>query len=776
MDSIREIEQLEDGSSVYEFGELLEEEINNKNLNKSFYVNLAVDFSEEGLRKLSTFLLEAIEEDIEARKPGRDAIDKAAKLLGFSIEDLDKPPFPFATRTYDNTLLIALLRNFTTIVSELFRSGNITDYKIQGVITPELEKKAEIIKSWFNHFLTTVDVSYRADFEKCILYNIFEGSAYKKVYYDETTKRPKSRFILPENFIVDSDCTSILESERLTHVLSLNKRDILLKQQNNIYRDVELPYLKSPENIDEEDLNNSKRNNGIDLDVYTRRSLYSNYEIHTYLNLSEFHGDSLNNNDKLDNDIPLPYIVTIDKITKEVLAIYKNWGEDKSEDSRIREEYFVQYQYLSGFGIDGLGLAQIMGSDAKTLTMGRRMLVDAGAFSNLPGGIRTKGFKQQQTDIIVGPGQWPEIDTGGTPLKEAFMNLPYPGPSTTLKDLMTEITQQAREAGSVSEMGMLESKEDIPTNTVLAALEIHNRIQSQVFRSIHASFAHELQLLYKIFKKTVVSEKFFTEEGEIEITSEDFLDEIIIVPASDPAVNSSVLRLIRAQEVLKTAITDPALHNMSEVFRMNYKAQGLGDKEIDAILKREPREEEILPVDPVTAAFNILLGKPVKAFLWQNHPAYIMDLGITAQRPEFQDKPEAMSALQALITEHQAYQYLIEMQQLLGYELPPLEEIQDQQVQNAIALGLAQKLEELGASEPQEQGADPKDALLMADIRQKEAATAAQLEIAKLRVEADIFKAQLDFEKEKAKIESNEDIAQLKSETELTKQGVSNEI
>jgi hypothetical protein len=236
-------------------------------------------------------------------------------------------------------------------------------------------------------------------------------------------------------------------------------------------------------------------------------------------------------------------------------------------------------------------------------------------------------------------------------------------------------------------------------------------------------------------------------------------------------MNSTPQRIMRAESVLRVSQQDPQVHNMRAVFEMVYKAQGLDEKDIEKILKPNPESEEVMPVDPITEFTNILLGKPVKAGIAQNHPAHILILGTSAQRPEIQSNPQAQSALQALITEHQTYQYILEMQQLLGFELPPPEQLQDPQIQNAIALGLAQKLEESGATETQEQqvSIDP-NALLMADIQQKTADTEAKERIANQKAETDIFKAQLDFEKEKIKIESNEDIAKLKSETELLKQ------
>lgn len=762
----------EDSGNIFSINDL--EPINDEkrspqeenNVEEDFYINLAENYPDEGLNKLSSFLLDAIDEDIAARKPSRDAIEKGYKYLGLSVDDIDKAPFPFATRTFDGTMRTALYRNFTTIIAELLKTDGYTDYKLKGLDNPELDIKAEKIKAWFNYYLTHKDPVFRTDFEKCILYNIFEGSSYKKIYYDGATGQQKSRFVSPENFVIDSDCTSILESSRLTHILHLSKRDILLKIQNGIYRDVELPYLKfGDNNNDDDDLNTLSKKDGVDLTAYSRRSLFPHYEVHTYLNLEEF----IDNTTDLERTIPLPYIITIDKITKKILSIYRNWKQDSSPDQIKRREYFVQYNYLSGFGIDGVGLVQLMGSDAKTITTQLRMLTDAGAFSNLPGGVRVKGFKEQQTDLIIGPGQWPEIDTGGTPLKDSFMNLPYPGPNNTLRELMMGKIEQAREAGSISEMGMLQSKEDIPTNTVLAALEVHNRIQSAVFRSIHSSFSHELQLLYDLFKNTLEPQRFYTDEGETEITREDFLAEIEIVPAADPAVNSTVLKLIRAEIALQTASTDPSLHNMPQVYRMNYKAQGLSEEEIDKILKPEQEPQEIVPLDPITENQNFLLGKAVKAAEWQFHPGHILTHGIFAE-----EYPDLKPLIMDHIREHQAFEYLIKSQQLLGVQLPPLEEIQDPQVQNSIAMGIATALEENGISSNQQNAPVDPNALLMADIEQKAAETAAKERIAKLKAETDVFKAQLDFEKEKAKIESEEDIAQLKSETELIKQGVSN--
>ncbi len=753
-DTITPIEELEDGSTIYEVGEPELEQ----NSDNSFYANLAEDLTESSRHKLSTYLLEAIDEDIEARKDWLTSVQKVKEYLGFSLEDLQGAQFTQATRTFDTTLSTALIRFYATTRAELLPQSGPAGFKIQGEQNEALEKQGELICNWLNYFLTIKDDSYYSDFERFLLYLGLYGSGFKKVYYDKISEQPISRFIMPEDFVIDGDCTSVLESERITHILHLSKREVLLKQQSGIYRECELPYLKGINSNDQEDDEEEKKKDGIDLGVYTKQSLFPIYEVHTYLNLEDFINDGADENNE---EVPLPYVVTIDKISKEILAIRRNWEEQDADKKRTN--YFVQYNYLPGFGVYGIGLAHLLGSNAITLTSLLRQLVDAGSFKNLPGGLRVKGFKQQNNDLMVGPGEFVEVDTGGVPLQEAFMPLPYSEPSQTLRELRLEIVNQCKELGSTSELGMLDSKEDIPTGTMLAALENNNRIQSAVLRSIHHSLSYELQLIEKLFKDTLTYQKFSFNETNASISGEDFVEEVKIIPIADPSTNSRIQKIIKAQEVLRTAEQSPDLHNMREVLRINYEAQGLSAEEIDKILPSE-ESEEILPLDPITENINILNGKGVSAAMWQDHAAHKMVHGTFAQQ-----HPELQAEIMAHITEHEAYEYLIQMQQTIGSELPPLEEIQNPEIQNAIALAAARGLEETGQISQEENAPIDPNQLILADIQQKEEEVKAKERMSDKKLEFDTFKTQLDFEKEKAKIESNEDIAKLKAETELEK-------
>lgn len=748
---IRKIEELEDGSSLYEIGPLPEEKTQT-----TFFDNLAENFPEDGMKKLSRYLLESIDEDIESRKDWMESVEKVKQYLGFSLEDLKNIPFKEATRTYDTTLATALIRFYSTTRAELLPQTGPVGFKTNGQDNEEVLQRGERVRDWLNYYLTIIDKSYYSDFERFLLYLGLYGSGFKKIYFDKLLKKPLSRFIMPQDFIIDSDCTSILESNRLTHVLHLSKREIILNQQNKIYREVELSYLKSLEINEDEYANETlgPENKEVDLEIYTKRSLFPIYEIHTYLNLEDFEKDTTSKDDT--ETVPLPYIVTIDKITKEVLSIRRNWVEEDEE--KKRKNYFVQYNYLPGFGIYGIGLSHLIGTNAITLTKLLRQLVDAGSFKNLPGGLRSKGFKQQNNDLIVGPGQFVEVDTGGIPLQEAFMPLPYSEPSNVLRELMLGIMEQTKELGSTSEMGMLDSKEDIPTGTTLALLETNNRIQSAVLRSIHYSLTQELQLISKVFGETLEAQEFSINGKQQQIDANDFIDDVQIIPISDPAVNSTPQRIMKAESILRVAQIDPSAHNMPEIFKMVYKAQGLDEQDINNILKPEPGEA--IPLDPITENMNALKGLPLKVATWQNHDAHIV------AHSQFVDESPA---IQAHIQDHRAEKYLVDMQMQLGFELPPLETLQNPEIQNTIALKVAELTDNTQSQQESQAPIDP-NALLMADIEQKEAETAAKERIATQRAETDVFKAQLDFEKEKMKIESNEDIAQLKSETELLKQ------
>lgn len=762
-EDIRELEELEDGSTVYEIGRDEEEDVTESG---SFYGNLAGNVvKESALQKLSAYLLDAIDKDIEASQGWMNTLKRVRGFLGFDVEDLKNSPFKEATRTYDTTLANTLLKYYAHTRSEFLPNTGPVGYTVPNNPSEELDEKGSRVKDFLNNYLVRVDKAFYPDFERFLLHLGFNGSSCRKVYFDKFLKRPIARFITAEDFIIDADCNSISDSQRITHVLHLSKRDILLNQQNGTYRNVDLPYLKSSENSDEVLKKESDKDN-VNLSVYEKRSLFPIYECHVYLNLDDFN-DSNNFDEK---SIPLPFIVILDPNSKEILSICRNWREEDPNQERIN--YFVLYNLMTGFGIRGLGFAQMLGSNAISLTTILQVLIDAGKFQNLPGGLRKKGLsKQQQNDLIIGPGEFVEVDTLED-LDKSFMPLPYSGPSQALSNLSDRVIAQTKELGSTSELGMLDSREAISPSTLIMALEKNNKIQNVISESIHCSFNQELQLIYDMFKRTMDNDFSEYINGH-EVTIDDFVDEIEIIPVSNPSVNSTIHKLVRSQAMLETSMMAPDIHNQYEVFKYTYKAQGLPESEIDKILPNpniaEKEKEEVLSLDPISEDLNMLAGKPVKAAKWQAHDAHKLIHGLFAE--ENADKPQVQAAVMAHIKEHQALEYLVKMEQILGYELPPLEEILNPEVQNQIALSIAEHMNETMKENEAPQPIDPNE-LLLADIRQKEQQTIVQKEVANLRAETDVFKAQLEFEKQKAKIESEEDIAILRAETELMKQNI----
>ena len=721
-----------------------------------FYKNLAEDWPDDHLDKLSAYLLEAIEEDIEARKEWLDTFKRGKKLLGFKIDDQSNASFKHATTTYDTTLSTALIRFYATLKAEFFPASGPCGFEIQGESDENSLSEGAQIRDWLNNYLTKEDKGYYSDTDRFILYLGLAGSGFKKVYYEN--KVPISRYIMPEDFIVDADCNSILESSRLTHVLRLTKREIILKQLDKSYRDTPLPYLKS---TGDENLSGGLTYDEEKLQSYSKRSLFPIYETHAYLTLEDFTSHVDKDDEK--NNLPLPYIVVLDESTKKILSIRRNWEPENTLRERIN--YFVQYNYLPGFGIYGLGLAQLLGSNCLNLTTILRQLIDAGKFKNFPGGLRVKGFQQQRTDILSGPGEFTEVDTGGLTIEESFKTFPYDEPSAVLQSLRNEVIIQTKELASTSELGMLQSRDAQSAATTLALLENHNRIHSGVFTAFHASFNEELGMIYSLFKDNI--------QHELEQLNLPISNELIrIVPVANPGVNSRLEQVMRAESIFRMAKEEPALHNMPEVLKINYKALGLTDATIENILNvpEEVPEAEVLPLDPATENINMLLGKPASAAIWQNHAAH--KFVHTAFAQENAGNEALASQIAAHNTEHSALEYLQQIQLMLGVDIPSQELLADPEVQNAIAMKLAEaiQLEDMTNQDSEAPAPIDPNLLIQADIAQKQAEVEARERIAAQKAETDVFKAQLGFEEAKEKIRSSEEMATLKAETELTKQ------
>lgn len=562
---------------------------------RPFNSDISSSIPEKVLEKIAAYLEEVTSEDIKSRQPWLDIINKTKPFLGFGLEEasnkINATINPSTVnndqiKTFDTTFSTALLRLWALLRSELLPSAGPCGFKTDSNNTESYELQGEITKDALNEYLTIEDKGFYPDYDRFLLYLLLYGCVFRKVYYDSITKKPISRFIIPEDFLVDNNCSSILESNRLTHIRYLSKREILLNMQDGTFRSVELDYLKSPNNIvdtEENDIKEDDVNSSVDMSAYSTLSRFKFYETHEYLDLNEFFDSGYEW--QLDKDsLPSPYVITRCSLTNKIVSIIPNWQEN--DPTRTRINCFIHYNLFPGFDIYGLGLAQILGSNAMSLTCMQRMAIDAAIFQNFPGGVKVPGIKNQNNDISITPGQFVTLDTGATPLGQAIMPLPYNGPSPALLEYLQRITNQTQQLASTSEVGMPENSANTPVGTTMAMLEVANRMQSAILRTVHTSFSDEIQLLFEALDPT----------GSDSAQTDD--KSLVIIPVSDPSVESTTQRIMKAESLLKIASTDPQLHNMREIYTRVYQALGISG--IDQILlpQEEQMSPEQAPVDP----------------------------------------------------------------------------------------------------------------------------------------------------------------------------------
>lgn len=754
--NIVKVEDLPDGSSVYEIHNGEDEKEEKSIENQTFYENLAEKLPENELNGIAAKLLEAIDEDKESRTEWEQAYLKGIRYLGFKLEDFKDVPFMTACRAFDTTMSTALLRFYSMARAELFPNQGPANYEIWGEKTETLEEQGNRVKEWLNYYLTQEDKDYYPDSERLLMYLGIIGCVFRKVSQDPLTNKPISRFINPPDFIVNNNCVSILSSTRLTHVLHLTKHDIKIRQLNDYYREFDLPAVNDDLEQDSETKKTIQNIEGVNTSVYENKDLFDIYEVHTdwvFDNLDSFERKS----EKL--DIPLPYIVTICGTSRKVLSIRRNWHED--DEFCKRKECFVQYNYLPGFGLYGMGLAQLIGSNQVVLTSILRMLLDAGALRNFPGGLKVKGLRIENNDKAIGPSEFLDVETGGLPIRDSVMPMPYQEPSAVLKELRNELIEQTQTLASTSETQIAENNKNAPVGTTLAILEVANKVQSSIFRSLHNSLTNELDLLYSFFGKYLPdSAHAFNLPGkEVKISREDFSDNIRMVPVSDPNLTTPTQRILRAEALVRISETAPELYDKRKVQIRMLEALNIAD--INEVL---PPPEEAEPLDPVTENMNVLRGKPLKAAIYQDHASHII-----AHTAFIQNNPESEPTMMDHIYEHRAFEYLVQMQSKMGMQMPPEEALRDPQVQNDIAMKSAQIAEqEMQQKASQENPALDPSQLMMADIQQRREETIAKEKIATQKVESEAFKAQLQFETEKEKMETQKQLAEEKNDTALT--------
>tara|TARA_R110002095_G_scaffold81506_2_gene70796 strand:+ start:1168 stop:3651 length:2484 start_codon:yes stop_codon:yes gene_type:complete len=640
--------------------------------------NLAEALEDGDLQELSSDLLGLVEADIESRKEWADTFVKGLDTLGLKYEERTDP-WDGACGVYSTVLAEAAIRFQAETMSETFPAAGPVKVKILGDETQEKIEAAERVKADMNYELTERMVEYRPEHER-MLYSLgLAGSAFKKVYFDPNLGRQMAVYIPAEDVIVPYGASTIEQAERVSHIMRKTKNELKKLQAGGFYRDVELG---DPEPFHTDIEEKKAEDGGFSISDDSRFAIY---EIHADLIIDGVDED--------EDEIAKPYVVTIERGTGEILAIRRNWNED--DELMLKRQHFVHYVYVPGFGFYGLGLIHIIGGYAKAGTSLIRQLVDAGTLSNLPGGLKSRGLRIKGDDTPIEPGEWKDVDVPSGSIRDNIMPLPYKEPSQTLLALLNQITTEGRRLGAISDMNISDMSANAPVGTTLALLERTLKPMAAVQARVHYTMKQEFKLLKAIMAEHAPEEYGYQPlRGEIGARQLDYMM-VDVIPVSDPNSSTMAQRVVQYQAVLQMAQQAPQIYDLPQLHRQMIEV--LGVKNADKLV---PTREDSKPADPVSENMDALVGKPIRAFIYQDHQAHIATHTSFMQDPQVAQmigqNPQAqqiMASLQAHIAEHLGFQYRQQIEEKLGVSLPPPGE----QLPEQIEVDLSRLVAEAGA-------------------------------------------------------------------------------
>ena len=750
MDEESTVSMLPDGGA-----EILMGEADDEKDETDFEVNLAEHIDEGALQKLSGDLIELFEADMVSRKDWADTFVKGLEVLGFKYEERTEP-WDDACGVYSTVLAEAAIRFQAETMSETFPAAGPVKTKILGKTSKEKEEAAERVRNDMNYQLTERMVEYRPEHER-MLYSLgLAGSAFKKVYFDPLLGRQASVYLSAEDVVVPYGTSHIENAERITHVMRKTKNELDKLMASGFYREVDLG---DPQSFPT-DVEKKKAEEG----GYT----IQNDERYTLLEISV---DMLIDGvDDEEDELPKPYVVTIDRGTTEVLAVRRNWEEE--DPLRLKDQHFVHYVYVPGFGFYGLGLIHIIGGYARAGTSIIRQLVDAGTLSNLPGGLKARGLRVKGDDTPIAPGEFRDVDVPSGAIKDNIMMLPYKEPSQTLLTLLQRITDEGRRLGAISDMNVSDMSANAPVGTTLALLERTLKPMAAVQARVHYAMKQEFKLLKKIIAEEAPTEYEYQPETGLARARRDDYAMVDVIPVSDPNSSTMAQRVVQYQAVFQMSQSAPQIYDLPYLHRQMIEV--LGIKNADKIV---PTSEDQKPRDPVSENMSALVGKPMKAFIYQDHEAHIATHTAFMQDPMIAQtigqNPQAqqiMASLQAHIAEHLGFSYRKQMEERLGVTLPPpdeqLPEDVEVQLSKLIADGgkqLAQQHQQQAAqAQAQQQAEDPLFKLEQAKVKVQEMEVTRKVQ--KDQTDAEIAAAKLIMEKERVQIEASKEANRVQSQ------------
>ena len=729
-----------------------------------FNANLAEFIGEDVLQSLAEELISDYDEDVASRKDWMQTYVDGLELLGMKIEERTEP-WEGACGVFHPMLSEALVKFQSETMMATFPAAGPVKTQIIGKETPAKKESAQRVADDMNYQLTDVMKEYRPEHERMLWGLGLSGNAFKKVYFDPSLDRQVSFFVPAEDIVVPYGASNLESSPRITHVMRKTENELRKLQVAGFYCDVDLG---TPDNVLDEVEKKIAEKMGFRATADDRFKLL---EMNVDLDLEGYeHKDKKGKK----TGIALPYVVTIEKGTSNVLAIRRNWEPD--DETFTKRQHFVHYGYVPGFGFYCFGLIHLIGAFAKSGTSLIRQLVDAGTLSNLPGGFKTRGMRVKGDDTPIAPGEWRDADVASGTLKDNLLPLPYKEPSQTLMALLGQIVEEGRRFANTADLTLSDMSAQAPVGTTLAILERTLKNMSAIQARVHYSMKQELGLLKHIIAEYTPDDyDYQPTEGSRKAKKSDY-DDVDVIPVSDPNASTMAQKIVQYQAVLQLAQGAPQLYNLPLLHRQMLEVLGIKDAQ-----KLVPMDDDQKPTDPVSENQNVLKGKPVKAFLSQDHKAHIVVHMAAMQDPKIQallqQNPMAQamqSAMMSHINEHLGFEYRKQIEETLGMQLPPQtdesgEEVQmSPEVEARLSPMLAQAAQQLlqknqqeaQQAQQQQQAQDPIVQMQMQELQLK--AQENQRKAAKDQADNAIKAAQLQVERDRIQTQQSTDDKRIK--------------
>ena len=736
-----------------------------------FNANISEFLDDSLLTKISTDLQDNYEDDKSSRADWEDSYKNGLDLLGFKYEERAKP-FAGASGVTHPLLSEAVTQFQAQAYKELLPAGGPVRTQVMGDPTPEIEAQSERIKNFMNYQITNVMQEFDPELDQMLFHLPLAGSAFKKIYYDGTLERAVSKFIPAEDLVVPYLISDLESCMRITHVVKMKNNDLRKNQVSGFYRDIDVSSSRtSVSEIKEK----QDEISGVEQVSFSEEE-HNLLEMHVDLDIPGFEDKDAENNN---TGIMLPYIVTVDQDSGEVLSIYRNWNQGDS--LRKKKQYFTHYKFLPGLGFYGFGLIHMLGGLSRTATAALRQLIDAGTLSNLPGGFKARGLRVRDDDEAISPGEWRDVDAPGGNLRDSLMPLPYKEPSATLFQLLGFVTEAGRRFAGVTDMMMGEGgSQQQPVGTTMAILERGMKVMSAIHKRLHYAQKVEFNLLAKVFSEYLPPEyPYMVAGGNQTVKQTDFDDRVDVIPVSDPNIFSMAQRVTLAQTQLQLAQSKPEMHNLHEAYRRMYAA--LGVQNIEKVLPPPPQPQ---PKDPAMENAGALATQKPVAFPEQDHSAHIRGHRAFMSSSLVRQQPPIMAMLQAHITEHVGFMARNIVQEEMGPEIeqimqetggqipPEMQQQIESRTESAVAVKIAEIIEQMVAEEQEmfdETGSDPLVQLKQQEIDLKKN----DLELKAMqqgeKQALDEKKLQQKDSVDRERMQSQEDIAQLKANVALDK-------